>query len=78
MSATIYIELELAIKEIRPDLLGEFKQCKDKPTIIRFLNANFPLMNQVEPPDWGAQLMTKAPDMLRQGIGSQKNVSSSS
>lgn len=64
MSAEIWLRLQKAVLETRPDLISEFDKCRDKFSITAFLNKHFPLDGQVENADWKDQLMLKAPDIL--------------
>lgn len=66
VSAEIWLNIEKAVKEVRPDLVQEFQSCRDKTSICKFLEKNFPLTSEmVEQPSWSVQLMTKTPDILR-------------
>lgn len=66
MSAQIWIDIEKAVKEVRPDLVQEFQGCRNKEKICKFLEKHFPLTeDMVENPSWAVQLMTKTPDILR-------------
>jgi len=66
MSAKIWMELEAAVKEARPDLLEHFQQnCRNKETITEFLDTNFPLP-EVE--HWKQAPMSRAPATIREHI----------
>lgn len=70
MSVEIWTNIRDAVREVRPELSGEFEaSCRDKPSIITFLDKHFKL----DPADllpsghlvWENQLMTQVPDILR-------------
>lgn len=71
MSQKIWLELQKSLADVRPDLAAEFALCKTKETITAFLNEKMPIekKNKDDPdektPDWNDQLMTKAPDLIR-------------
>lgn len=65
MSAEIWLDIQKAVAEIRPDLAPAFDKCRNKASICDFLNLHFPLKGIVEPGDWYDHIMTKTPDMLR-------------
>lgn len=68
MSAKIWMDIRDAVIEVRPELGKEFELCRDKESIITFLNENFPL----DPADlvpglkWEHKPMTQVPDILRE------------
>ena len=67
VSAQLWLDIEKAIKEIKPELAGEFQSCRNKESILAFLNKNFVLdpLNLVPGLNWDNQLMTQTPDILR-------------
>lgn len=65
MSADIWLNIQKAVRDIRPDLAKDFEKCRDKQSIGDFLNLHFPLKGMVEPGNWHDHLMIKTPDMLK-------------
>jgi len=64
MSAIIWMEIEAAVKETRPDLLSYFQQnCRDGPSIREFLRTNFPLEKSE---NWEDKLSTHIPNIIRE------------
>jgi hypothetical protein len=62
----IWLELQKAVSSVRPDLADEFALCKDKASIVAFLNEKLPLDASVKNPDWNEHLMLKVPDVIRE------------
>jgi len=67
VSAQIWLDIEKAIKEAKPELVGEFQSCRDKESVLAFLDKHFVLdpLNLVPGLTWDNQLMTQTPDILR-------------
>lgn len=70
MSAKIWMDIRDAVKEVRPDLGKEFELCRDKESIVAFLDKNFPLDPKGFPGSdkWENKPMTQVPDILRKGM----------
>jgi len=66
MSAIIWMEIEAAVKEARPDLLSHFRQnCRDGPSIREFLRTNFPLEKKDK---WEEVASIHIPNFIREKV----------
>lgn len=64
MSAAIWMEIDKAVKEVKPEASAEFQTCRNRETIVAFLEKHFPFKEE-ENTSWGVQLMSQTPDILR-------------
>lgn len=69
MSAEIWQRLKQSVLDVRPDLAGEFNNCRDRSSIENFMNKNFPLTEQMVgkgKDNWKEHMSVKIPDMLKE------------
>jgi len=68
MSAEIWQRIRNSVVETRPDLAEEFNSCRDRETIVNFMNKNFPLTEAMVgrgKENWDNHFSVKIPDMLK-------------
>lgn len=70
MSASTWLKLQAAIRETRPDLETDFNSCRDRESIVQFMNKNFPLKGVVAEgsEDWDQQILVRIPLILTENI----------
>jgi hypothetical protein len=64
MSANVWTTIRDAVVSNRPDLQEEFKTCRNRESIVAFMNKYFPLEGKVKNPNWDDQLLIRIPQMM--------------
>lgn len=62
MSMKIWQDMQDALKEIRPALSADFQKCRDKASIVKFLDEHLPHPFRKS---WEEELATRVPEILR-------------
>ncbi len=68
MGAELYQTIRSAVTSIRPDLAGEFNECRTREAIVGFMNRNFPLTKDMIQGsiNWNDYMSVKIPEMLKE------------